>query len=254
MYPWIDSNGLIQMTTTQRKLLVKGAIFGILIFLIFLISRYGPQPFNLTGPQWQELGDVTEFYSSKKRLKRFLMSFGPYSAAVFTLLQALQVVVAPIPGELTGVVGGYLYGNAFGFLLSTLGLTLGSWVAFELASALGRPFVERLVKKEIIERFNFVTTSAGVTTCFLLFLLPGFPKDYLCYVLGLSRMKLSTFLIISTLGRVPGTYVLTLQGASIRSHEYSIAVIVAVICVVVIFFGYVYRDSLFNWIRGTKES
>jgi len=245
---------LIQMTTTQRKLLVKGAIFGILIFLISVISRYGPQPFNLTGPQWQELGDVTEFYSSKKRLKRFLMSFGPYSAAVFTLLQALQVVVAPIPGELTGVVGGYLYGNAFGFLLSTLGLTLGSWVAFELASALGRPFVERLVKKEIIERFNFVTTSAGVTTCFLLFLLPGFPKDYLCYVLGLSRMKLSTFLIISTLGRVPGTYVLTLQGASIRSHEYSIAVIVAVICVVVIFFGYVYRDSLFNWIRGTKES
>jgi uncharacterized membrane protein YdjX (TVP38/TMEM64 family) len=247
-------HGLIQMTTTQRKLLVKGAILGILTFLIFLISRYGPQPFNLTGPQWQELGDVTEFYSSKKRLKRFLMSFGPYSAAVFTLLQALQVVVAPIPGELTGVVGGYLYGNAFGFLLSTLGLTLGSWVAFELASALGRPFVERLVKKEIIERFNFVTTSAGVTTCFLLFLLPGFPKDYLCYVLGLSRMKLSTFLIISTLGRVPGTYVLTLQGASIRSHEYSIAVIVAVICVVVIFFGYVYRDSLFNWIRGTKES
>jgi len=242
------------MTTTQRKLLVKGAIFGILIFLISVISRYGPQPFNLTGPQWQELGDVTEFYSSKKRLKRFLMSFGPYSAAVFTLLQALQVVVAPIPGELTGVVGGYLYGNAFGFLLSTLGLTLGSWVAFELASALGRPFVERLVKKEIIERFNFVTTSAGVTTCFLLFLLPGFPKDYLCYVLGLSRMKLGTFLIISTLGRVPGTYVLTLQGASIRSHEYSIAVIVAVICVVVIFFGYVYRDSLFNWIRGTKES
>ena len=242
------------MTTTQRKLLVKGAIFGILIFLISVISRYGPQPFNLTGPQWQELGDVTEFYSSKKRLKRFLMSFGPYSAGVFTLLQALQVVVAPIPGELTGVVGGYLYGNAFGFLLSTLGLTLGSWVAFELASALGRPFVERLVKKEIIERFNFVTTSAGVTTCFLLFLLPGFPKDYLCYVLGLSRMKLSTFLIISTLGRVPGTYVLTLQGASIRSHEYSIAVIVAVICVVVIFFGYVYRDSLFNWIRSTKES
>jgi len=242
------------MTTTQRKLLVKGAIFGILIFLISVISRYGPQPFNLTGPQWQELGDVTEFYSSKKRLKRFLMSFGPYSAAVFTLLQALQVVVAPIPGELTGVVGGYLYGNAFGFLLSTLGLTLGSWVAFELASALGRTFVERLVKKEIIERFNFVTTSAGVTTCFLLFLLPGFPKDYLCYVIGLSRMKLSTFLIISTLGRVPGTYVLTLQGASIRSHEYSIAVIVAVICVVVIFFGYVYRDSLFNWIRSTKES
>lgn len=236
------------MTTTQRKLLVKGAMLGLFILLIFLISRYSPQPFNLTGPPWQESGDLGEFHSRKKSLSRFLVSFGPYSAAAFTLLQALQVVIAPIPGELTGVVGGYLYGTAFGFLLSTLGLTLGSWAAFELARILGRPFVERLVKKEIIEKFNFVTTNTGITTCFLLFLLPGFPKDSLCYVLGLSRMELSTFLIISTLGRMPGTYLLTLQGASLRSHEYSMAVIVAVIFVVVIFFGYVYRHSLFNWI------
>jgi len=200
------------------------------------------------------LEDVGKVYSSKQRLRRFLGSYGPYSAAIFTLLQALQVVIAPIPGELTGVVGGYLYGNAFGFLLSTLGLTLGSWVAFELANGLGRPFVERLVKKAIIAKFNFVTTNVGVTTCFLLFLLPGFPKDYLCYVLGLSRMELGTFLIISTLGRMPGTYLLTLQGASIRSLEYSIAVIVAVISVVMIFFGYVYRDNLFNWIRGMQEN
>jgi uncharacterized membrane protein YdjX (TVP38/TMEM64 family) len=242
------------MAATQHKLLVKGAILAIFIVLILLISRYGPQPFNLTGPPWQELENVGTFYSSKKRLRKFLVSFGPYSAAVFTLLQALQVVIAPIPGELTGVVGGYLYGNAFGFLLSTLGLTLGSWVAFELAEGLGRPFVERWVKKEIIEKFNFVTTNIGLTTCFLLFLLPGFPKDYLCYVLGLSRMELSTFLIISTLGRMPGTYLLTLQGASLRSHEYSMAVIVAVIFIVVIFFGYVYRDSLFNWIRGMRKS
>ncbi len=242
------------MAATQHKRLVKGAILAIFIVVIFLISRYGPQSFNPTGPPWRELEDVGKVYSSKQRLRRFLVSYGPYSAAIFTLLQALQVVIAPIPGELTGVVGGYLYGNAFGFLLSTLGLTLGSWVAFELANGLGRPFVERLVKKEIIAKFNFVTTNVGLTTCFLLFLLPGFPKDYLCYVLGLSRMELGTFLIISTLGRMPGTYLLTLQGASIRSLEYSIAVIVAVISVVVIFFGYVYRDNLFNWIRGMQEN
>ena len=230
------------------------AILGILIFLIFLVSRYGPQPFNLTGPQWQELGDETEVYSSKKeaeeipRVIRTLFGCGLYTAAGITGCNCSHTRRVDGSGWRISIRK-RLRVSPF-----ALGLTLGSWVAFELASALGRPFVERLVKKKIIERFNFVTTSAGVTTCFLLFLLPGFPKDYLCYVLGLSRMKLSTFLIISTLGRVPGTYVLTLQGASIRSHEYSMAVIVAVICVVVIFFGYVYRDSLFNWIRGTKES
>jgi hypothetical protein len=103
------------MAATQHKRLVKGAILAIFIVVMFLISRYGPQPFNPTGPLWRELEDVGKVYSSKQRLRRFLVSYGPYSAAIFTLLQALQVVIAPIPGELTGVVGGYLYGNAFGF-------------------------------------------------------------------------------------------------------------------------------------------
>jgi len=73
------------------------------------------------------------------------------------LLQALQVVVSPIPGELTGVVGGYVYGVKFGFVASTLGLTLGSWVAFELASIFGRPLVEKFVAKKVLEKFHFLT-------------------------------------------------------------------------------------------------
>ena len=66
------------------------------------------------------------------------------------LLQILQVVAAPFPGELTGVAGGYVYGETMGFVLSMVGLTIGSWVAFELASILGRPFVERFVSQEVL--------------------------------------------------------------------------------------------------------
>ena len=113
------------MTTKHQKILVKGAILALLVALIFLFSRYGPQPFSILGPEWEDFDDLEQFYSRRERISRFLTSFGPYSSAVFILLQALQVVVSPIPGELTGVVGGYVYGKAFGFLLSTLGLTLG---------------------------------------------------------------------------------------------------------------------------------
>ena len=55
-----------------------------------------------------------------------------------------------------------MYGETIGFLLSTVGLSLGSWVAFELASILGRPFVERFVKRAVLEKFNFLTTKTGV--------------------------------------------------------------------------------------------
>ncbi len=234
------------MNTVARKLVIKGTILTVLIAALFLLSKYGPQPLSLL---WQ---DLEEFHPRRGRITKFLISFGPYSSAVFILLQALQVVIAPIPGELTGVVGGYVYGETFGFLFSTLGLTLGSWLAFELARILGRPFVEKFVKKEALEKFDFLTTNTGTTICFLLFIIPGFPKDYLCYLLGLSWMRLSTFLIVSTLGRMPGTYLLTIQGATIRSHKYLTAVVYAVISAIILFIGYLFRTHLFHWIKRQR--
>src|SRR5215467_2496942 len=150
------------MTTKQQKVLVKGVTFSLLIALVFLLSWYGPRPFSVLGPWGESLG---KFYTRRKRLARFLISFGPYSAAVFMLLQALQVVISPIPGELTGVVVG------FGFLFSTVGLTLGSWVAFELASIFGRPLVEKFVAKSALEKFHFLKTNAGAVISFLFFLI-----------------------------------------------------------------------------------
>src|SRR5438270_4865916 len=156
------------MSTKQQKhLILKGVVFSLLIALIFLLSWYGPRPFSV-------LGDLGKFYTRRRRLARFLSSLGPYSAAVFMLLQALQVVISPIPGELTGVVGGYVYGVNVGFLFSTLGLTLGSWIAFELASIFGRPLVEKFVAKNILDKFHFLPTNAGAVISFLLFIIPGF--------------------------------------------------------------------------------
>ena len=85
----------------QCGLLLKGAIFVLVVGLIFLLSWYGPRPFSVLGPWGENLGKI---YTRRRRLARVLTSFGPYSAALFMLLQALQVVISPIPGELTGVV------------------------------------------------------------------------------------------------------------------------------------------------------
>jgi uncharacterized membrane protein YdjX (TVP38/TMEM64 family) len=134
-----------------------------------------------------------------------------------------------------------------------LGLTLGSWIAFELASIFGRPLVEKFVAEKVLEKFNFLTTNAGAIISFLLFIIPGFPKDYLCYILGLTGMNLSTFLIVSTLGRMPGTYLLTIQGASIGSGQYETAILIAAISGVVVFMAYLYRSLLYHWIRGFRE-
>jgi len=93
-------------------------------------------------------------------------------------------------------------------------------LAFELASFFGRPLVERFVDKKVLEKFHFLTSNAGTIISFLLFIIPGFPKDYLCYILGLTGMNVGTFLVVSTLGRMPGTYLLTIQGASLGRGQY----------------------------------
>jgi uncharacterized membrane protein YdjX (TVP38/TMEM64 family) len=239
------------MVTKQQKIvIIKGTIFALLVALIFLFSRYGPQPFSVLGPVGENLG---KFYTRRRRLARFLRSLGAYSSAVFILLQALQVVISPIPGELTGVVGGYVYGANFGFLFSTVGLTLGSWLAFELATIFGRPLVEKFIAKNVLEKFHFLTTNTGVIVSFLLFLIPGFPKDYLCYILGLTGMNLGTFLIVSTFGRMPGTYLLTVQGASLGSGQYKNAIVIATISSIVVFIAYLYRVRLFQWIKDIRR-
>jgi uncharacterized membrane protein YdjX (TVP38/TMEM64 family) len=239
------------MSDRRRRLAIRGLVFLALLALLFFFSRYIPRPF--IAPMMDDFDDIEGIYSSSDNLSKFLQTLGPYSPAVFVLFQILQVIAAPFPGELTGVAGGYVYGETVGFLLSTVGLSIGSWVAFELASILGRPFVERFVTREVLEKFNFLTTNVGVAICFLLFLFPGFPKDYLCYVLGLSRMKLSTFLLVSIIGRIPGTYLLTVQGATLRNEQYHTFAIIAVASIAVLSVAYYYRNQLFEWIKQRHQ-
>jgi uncharacterized membrane protein YdjX (TVP38/TMEM64 family) len=241
------------MSSPRRQLAIRGVILVVLVVLLFFFSRYIPRPFSAFAPPGEDLDDFEGIYSSSDKLSKFLQRLGPYSPAVFVILQALQVVAAPFPGELTGVAGGYVYGETFGFLLSTVGLSLGSWVAFELASILGRPFVERFVSREVLEKFNFLTTKTGMLICFVLFLFPGFPKDYLCYVLGLSRMRLRTFLLVSVIGRLPGTYVLTMQGATIRNEEYHLFWIITLVSLAILAVAYFYRNPIYDWLKRRHE-
>jgi uncharacterized membrane protein YdjX (TVP38/TMEM64 family) len=154
------------------------------------------------------------------RLRDFILSFGAYSQVVFVTLQALQVLFAPVPGEVTGFVGGFLYGKVVGTLLSTVGLAVGSVVAFEITRLFGRRLVSKVVRQEAMTRFDYFVTHRGLHIAFILFLIPGFPKDSLCYLLGLTHMRRLDFILMNVFGRLPGTLILSLQGEALRTHRY----------------------------------
>jgi len=184
----------------------------LLIVAIFYIYQEGG---------WRWILRYFRYFFEGRRLKVFLASFGPFSAVAFIFLQAFQVVVAPVPGEVTGFVGGLLFGKLYGTALSTVGLTLGALVAFYIARRLGSGFVRKIVKKEYFDRFDsFMATHKAQNITFILFLIPGFPKDSLCYLLGLTRMRYVDFILMNVCGRLPGTFLLCMQGDAIRNGRF----------------------------------
>jgi uncharacterized membrane protein YdjX (TVP38/TMEM64 family) len=194
--------------------------------------------------------DLYRVFINKKTALKFLRSFGDYSVLIFIVLQILQVVVPPIPGDVTGIIGGYLYGSMLGTIYSTIGLVLGSCLAFGLARLYGLPFVEKALNPEKIKKYDHFMTHQGAMISFVLFLIPGFPKDFLCYVIGLSHMGWWEFIIISTFGRLFGTVLLSLIGSFVRNHQRVPLLVILGILAIILILAYFYRD---RWLEMLKR-
>lgn len=193
---------------------------------------------------WKDILYYYKFFFDPKNLKSFVLSYGEYAPLVFICLQALQVVFAPVPGEFTGFVGGLVFGTVKGLIFSTVGLTLGSVFAFLLSRVMGMRFVEKAVKREYIDSFNHFITHKGLGLVFVLYLIPGFPKDSLCYLLGLTQIGIFDFIVINVLGRLPGTFMLSLQGNALRNSEYRTFAILLFFTVFALLVLYVSRKKV----------
>ncbi len=196
---------------------------------------------------------VIRFFLDRERMHRFIVSLGAWGFAGFIALQVVQVVAAPIPGEATGILGGFLYGPLVGTVLSTIGLSLGSYFAFALSRNFGRPLTDRFVNKATMDRFDYLLHHKGAFLVFLLFLIPGFPKDILCYILGLGHLTTLEFLAIASTGRLLGTIMLTFGGHFLADKEYVNLFLLSGIAVVAIFLAIAYKDKLERIFRKWHE-
>jgi uncharacterized membrane protein YdjX (TVP38/TMEM64 family) len=189
-------------------------------------------------------------YVDKHFLKQTLRDLGVLGPILFMLLQALQVVISPIPGEATGFLGGYLFGEWLGLVYSTVGLTFGSVVAFWVGRWLGEHYVRNLVSKETWNRLGFIVEAEGAILCFIVYLIPGLPKDMMCYLFGISPMPLWIFALVSGIGRIPGTWILSTQGAHTATGNYLQVILISAVCAAVALPVYYYRHRIVTWLRG----
>lgn len=188
-------------------------------------------------------------FTDREAVKSFISSFGMAAPLVFVMIQILQVILAPIPGEVTGFVGGYLFGATQGFLLSSFALTVGSWLNFSIGRFLGRRYVRKMIPADVLERFDRVLKHQGVIVSLILFIIPGFPKDYFCLFLGFSTIPLKILMILAAVGRMPGTLLLSLQGAFLFRQNYWLFALTFGLSLLAAFLGYRYRETVYGWVE-----
>jgi uncharacterized membrane protein YdjX (TVP38/TMEM64 family) len=193
------------------------------------------------------LSGLLQFFTSKESILQFIGSLGTWDEAGFVLLEATQVVIPAIPGTVLNVLGGYLYGTVGGVILSTTGTTIGAYIAFVLSRRFGKQLIGRLFNKRITRHLESILHKKSRSTLFLLFLIPGFPKDYLCYSFG--HLYTMEFLTITIIGRFFGTVLETLGGDYIRHAQYQRLCVLVIIGISIVIIAAVFRDKIERVLR-----
>ena len=170
---------------------------------------------------------MVRFASQPEKFRDWIASHGVWGALAFVGMVMAQILIAVIPGEPFEIAAGYAFGAWEGTLLYLLAASLGSMGVFFLVRRFGRPLVELLFPPEKLRWLRFLKTSPKRELLFLLvFMLPGTPKDLLCYFAGLTDIRIPVWLVICSLGRIPSVITSTLGGDALGERNYTVAVIV----------------------------
>lgn len=177
---------------------------------------------------------ILHFASDSEAFRAWARGQGLLGRLALIGIQVLQVVVAILPGEVVEIAAGYTFGAWEGLLLCLTGTMLGSAVIYCLTRRFGVKMVEAFISREKLNSLKFINNSKKLDVLvFILFFIPGTPKDILTYFIGLTPMKLSTFLVISTLARIPSVITSTLGGDAIGIKNYNFAILVFAVTIVV---------------------
>lgn len=228
------------MIMNNRRIWIKGlALVAIVAGLGYLTAKY-------TVP-------LTRFVSNADQMGEYLASLGMWGAAVFVLLQAVQVVIAPIPGEVTQFAGGFIYGTLPGTLFSMIGILIGSVIVFGLGRWFGLPLLKLVIPEKTFKKFDFLLNHPKTELVILiLFLIPGSPKDILTYISGLTPVKPLHFFVASMVARFPGILLSSYIGAHVESKAYGPVMVASALALGLFVLGVFLQDRMMRLIKARK--
>lgn len=196
-----------ELTSKQQKLLGAAAI-GIAVVVMVLVI-------------WLVGTPLIRFASQPERFRDWVNSHGFGGRLAYIGMVILQVMVALIPGEPFEIAAGYAFGAFEGTLLCLTASTLGSVCIFLLVRRFGPRLVEIFFSREKLRSIRFLhTTPKRDLLLLIIFMLPGTPKDLLCFFAGLTNIRFPVWLLICSLGRLPSILTSTIGGDALGTRNY----------------------------------
>lgn len=217
-----------KMTTNQ---LVKLGLLSITIISLVLFIYYFPE--------------IMQILSSMDNFRDYIRASGSWGPLVFIFFQILQIVIAPIPGEVVQIAGGYIYGIGLGTLYITIGMLAGTAIAFYFTRFVGRSLVIRLLEKRNSKWLVLMKDEKKLSAVlFIFFIIPGLPKDLLVYVAALTPIRAVRFFTLLLVGRLPWIIASVAVGSTIHLEQYGTTIVLSILSAIAFILGYIYRDKL----------
>lgn len=163
----------------------------------------------------EPLGAWLRWFSDLDAVIESIQGYGLWGPAILFLLFILQAFLAFIPGQALMVSSGIIYGFAGGFFLTWTSLVIGGQIAFWLSRKFGRPFAEKWIAPETLNRWDKSAAGQGVAFYVIALVMPFVPNDAMCYVAGLGSMSFKRFLLANMLGRGIASLLTALVGANL---------------------------------------
>jgi len=185
---------------------------------------------------WRE--PVLALFLQRERLEALVARLGPAGPLAIIGLQIVQIVLAPVPGQVVGLASGYLYGPWLGTLYSMIGVLLGNTIAVLVSRHWGRPAVERLIDPGTLARVDRLTARLGLPLLLLIYILPFLPGDTITLVAGLTDIPLRSILLAVLCGRLPGIFISAFLGSTataLTARQWIAVIAIVAIAAVLIF-------------------
>lgn len=228
----------------RRKLIISIIKIVLLVTIVVSIPLY----------IWFFHGEIISQWKSVDDVVAFLEHYETESIIVYIVLQIIQVIISVLPGQIFQMAAGYLYGFWAALLFAMTGAIIGTAISFMIAKVLGRDFLHILFGEErisyYVERLN---SKRMYTLVFLIYLIPGIPKDMVSYASGISEIRFKPFIILSSIGRIPGMAGSLLMGTMLEDEKFGFAIGIGLVAVIMCILCVVFKDTLIKFLDKAYE-